>query len=851
MIIAAAWLLNLAAKPQRDAVAIPTYVLEEAQAVFPEAEAVNAVAGIYEVRDGAGLVLGRLLTTLPGADDLVGYQGPSNVLIALGAEGRVRRIKLLSSGDTAAHVEQVVGSTAFWRTWDGWIPAADPPPHVDAVSGSTLTSLAVAEAIERRLLGKSFSWRFPQPLLLDEVRLLFPQAAAFHADDPLPGWHRVQDDRLTTLGFAVRTSPHSDNVRGYQGPTEALLAVAADGRSVTAVRLRHSYDTPEYFQRVGDDEYYLAQLAGRTVNEWAELDFAATGIEGVSGATQTSFAVAEGIRRRFQADRRIADRSSSLQWKPRDAGLLAVVIGSLLMAFTPLRTVRRVRIAWQIVLVVGFGLWFGDLLSISLVVGWSRHGIPWQTAPVLVLLTALALAAPWATRRQLYCQHLCPHGAVQEWLGRFSRLHRPMPRIMQPWLRRLPWLLLALSFGLALMALSFDLAQLEPFDAWVLKGGAVASAIVAVIGLAASLFVPQAYCRFGCPTGALLKYVRSNGVYDRFQRRDAGAALLLALGAAWLILRPTVGAEVTVKPTMQPAVWRGQAFGTTWTVKLRGHVGQSAKIEDRISAELERIESTLSHWRPSSATAQFNASQTTLEMEQPPELIALVSFALELSQATQGAFDITVAPLVSAWGFGPANAPAQPPDEAQLATLLERVGWQKLVVDAQANTLRKTHPALQIDLGALLQGYAVDRVAGLLDSAGYSEYLIEVGGELRAAGAWTVAIENPADAGRPLRIVNLSNAALAISGNYRANHLISPVTGRPLPENVQLCAVMRPTCLEADGWATALLVTGLPRAAGIADAREFPALFLDQSGHVQTSAVGATAFDLPRVGSRP
>lgn len=854
----AAWLLNLAAKQIPPATDIPLEVIRE---LFPDV--VRITSRDDRQRDllvlaADGRMLGSVLTTSPDTDDLIGYAGPSNLLVALDLDGRVRGVRLLSSGDTVAHMDAIRDHEPFWNSFVGWTPASQPLPQVDAVSGSTLTSLTIAEAVERRLAGKAVSRRFPQPLSLDEVREVFTDANELHADDPRLGWHRVVDRSGTTLGFVVRTSPSSDNVRGYRGPTESLAAIAADGRTVIAVKLRRSYDTREYVDRVREDSDYLALLAGRSVDAWSKLDFAQAGIEGVSGATQTSFAVAEGLRRRFAADvvAREQETAAFRRW-PRSAGLLAVIIGAMLIAFTPLRANRRLRLIWQVVLIAGFGLWFGDLLSLALFAGWTRNGVPWQTAPALVLLAVVALVTPWTTRRNIYCQQLCPHGAAQEWLGRFRRWHVRLPEGVASWLQRIPALLLLLSFLLAITAVRFDLAQLEPFDAWVLRGVAVASAIIAVAGLLASIFVPQAYCRFGCPTGALLKFIRRGGSRDHFTRRDGIACSLLAVAAVLLLIRFRDSqqsgdiAQPAEKHQRIASVHDGQtklsgrAFGTTWSVKLRGSQEQPDDLRDRISAELRRIETTLSHWRPESATAQFNASETTLETDQPDELIALVSQALELSRVTNGAFDITVAPLVQAWGYGPSGPPAAPPSEAALSRLLERVGSEKLVLDSATKTLRKQHPGLQLDLGALLQGHAVDRIAELLESQP-ADFLIEVGGELRTRGEWTVAIENPSNPAEPLRTLALKNASLATSGTYRssqalgderAHHFISSRTGRPIAATVQLCAVLSPKCVDADGWATALLLVGLPEALRLADEHGLTVWLVDQNGQVQTNAL--------------
>jgi thiamine biosynthesis lipoprotein len=205
----------------------------------------------------------------------------------------------------------------------------------------------------------------------------------------------------------------------------------------------------------------------------------------------------------------------------------------------------------------------------------------------------------------------------------------------------------------------------------------------------------------------------------------------------------------------------------------------------------------------------------------PAELIELVSVAQHISRATDGAYDVTVGPLVSAWGYGPAGGGGVQPSAADLSALRERVGWEKLRIGEDRKSLQKTHPDLSLDLGSLLQGYAVDRLCGILDGAGCEDYLVEVGGELRARGTWRVAIENPADAQRPLQLLDLHDEALATSGLARArkrlsgsavSHIISPLTGRPVEPSIEVSAVARPTCVEADAWSTAVIAAGLPMA---------------------------------------
>jgi thiamine biosynthesis lipoprotein len=505
--------------------------------------------------------------------------------------------------------------------------------------------------------------------------------------------------------------------------------------------------------------------------------------------------------------------------------LLGVILGSLFMAFGGGRGRKSVRRIWQGLLVGVFGLGLGDLLSVSLLAGWSRHGVAWETAPGLVLLVALALLVPWATERAWYCHHLCPHGVLQEWLARIRRWQVAVPERLNRWLVWGGPVLLGLAFLFALARVDVDLARIEPFDAWTLTPAAWVSGIVALIGLAASLFVPMAYCRFGCPTGALLAFLRHAGRGDRLGIRDAVAALLLITGTGLVLARTSSTSTHSAASASVPGgvpggdvqVLAGRAFGTTWTVKLRPPVADPVALEAVLGGELERIEASLSHWRTNSATSQFNAASTTQALEMPGELVSLVARCQEISRATDGAFDITVAPLVRAWGFGPGESPPSPPDAAALEILRARVGWQRLGIDTNAMTLRKDHPGLQIDLGAILQGYAADRLSERLVAAGSTNHLIEVGGELLARGRWGVAIEEPGGAGRVLRRVTLQDAALATSGTYRTrrsdggrarSHLIDPRTALPVDQGVVLASVVHRSCALADAWATAMLVLG-------------------------------------------
>ncbi len=830
-LIAAAWLLHIAAI-KHDSVALRSAIpFEKARIYFPTAaKVVNSGKSPDDVLDAEGRHLGFICTSSPEADSIIGYSGPNNVLIALNSTGEIIGAELLASSDTEAHVKEIRAATSFWKQFAAWTPSHESPPKIAAVGGSTLTSLGIAEAMQKRLAGRVDSLRFPEPLKLKEIQQLFPTAQSFGFEKDSTGWHFVKDKDGRLLGFAVRTSPHSDYTFGHGGPTESLIAVAPDRNTLLGVRVRRSYDTDDYVDSVKEDIGYLNQLTNFSVQQWANMDLKKSGLEGVSGATETSFAVADGIRRRFAADAR--ETKPSFSFKARDWALASVVFGSLLMTFTRLRGMRRIRIVWQLVLIGLFGLLLGDLLSLAMLTGWARNGIAWKTAPSLVLMAAFALLIPWATRQQFYCFQLCPHGAAQEWLGRFQKLHLRLPEKAGKWLRLIPALLLGTAFFIAMISPTFNLAALEPFDAWAMRGTLLVATVIAIVGLIASLFVPMAYCRFGCPTGALLKFMRSTGSGDHFAIKDIAAALLLLIGAVMMVGPGTVSHANGKTASVE---LHGPAFGTTWSIKIRHCPYPSDVLQKELAAEMERIESTLSHWRSNSATAKFNAAGTTQPIEMPAELLGLIERCQNISRTSDGAYDITVAPLVKAWGFGPGNLPRSAPTDEEIARLRLITGWQKLRADKTKNTLQKDIPDLQIDLGSILQGYAADRVAAILQQHNLTEYLINVGGELLAKGTWRVAVESPAHPSEPLRIIELKDAALATSGTYRAthkdavkqwSHVINPQTGRPIEHSTSLVSVISHSCADADAWATALLVLGGEKAKAMAATNQLSILIV-------------------------
>jgi hypothetical protein len=370
------------------------------------------------------------------------------------------------------------------------------------------------------------------PVVVEEVTGFFPGAARLRPDDSARDGLFVLDRTGRELGYVVRTQPRCQDIIGYCGVTDTLIALDPAWK-ILGLKVRSSDDTKDHLRDVVMDRKFLRKWNGLTWDAAADLDLKQAGIEGVSGATMTSMAIARSVKARLQMSRdELAARPPlTLGW--RDYGLFAVLGAAGVMAFGRAGWRHRWKRPYQAFLIIYVGFVSGDLLAQSLFAGWARAGIPWTTASGLALLAGAALLVPWATRKPFYCHHVCPHGAAQELIGRFrpARWNMVLPPGVVRGLEYLPAGLLLLVLVAAMVALPLELAGIEPFDAYLVRSAGWATLTVAGVGLVASGFVPQAYCRFGCPTGALLNFVRGRGPGDRFSRRDAAALVMVAIAA--------------------------------------------------------------------------------------------------------------------------------------------------------------------------------------------------------------------------------------------------------------------------------------------------------------------------------
>jgi hypothetical protein len=370
------------------------------------------------------------------------------------------------------------------------------------------------------------------PIEVDEIKSLLPEAAALRPDSSERDGLFVLDRVGREIGYVVRTQPHCRDIIGYCGVTDALVVLDPNWK-IVGIKVHASDDTKDHVRDVVADRRFLKKWNGMTWDAAAALDLKKAGIEGVSGATMTSMAIARSVKARLQLSAGEIVERPPLRLGWRDVGMLVVLTAATAMAFGRPEWRHRWKRPYQIALIVYVGFIAGDLLAQGLFSGWARTGVPWTTAPGLVLLATAALLVPWATRKPLYCHHVCPHGAAQELIGKIrpARWHVTLPASVVRGLELLPGALLILVLIVALLAVPFELAGIEPFDAYLVRSAGWATLTVAGVGLVASAFVPQAYCRFGCPTGALLNFVRGRGRTDVFSPRDAAALGFLAMAA--------------------------------------------------------------------------------------------------------------------------------------------------------------------------------------------------------------------------------------------------------------------------------------------------------------------------------
>ncbi len=307
--------------------------------------------------------------------------------------------------------------------------------------------------------------------------------------------------------------------------------------------------------------------------------------------------------------------------------------------------------------------------------------------------------------------------------------------------------------------------------------------------------------------------------------------------------------------------FRGETMGTYYAIAYNDK--QQLNYQAEIDLLLEEINKQLSTYIPSSTISKFNSQEEGVNISSTSEqhFKAVFNMAKEIFLQTEGAFDPTVMPLVNYWGFGYAERNLKVKDNNAIDSLLQFVGFDKVesfeMNDSEEIQYQKDHPKTQLDFSAIAKGYGVDQIGKFLEKKGIKDYLIDIGGEIRARGKsrpdkeWTVGINTPKEGGKMddiHAVILLKDRSIASSGNYRNfyeqdgikyAHTINPKTGFSELNQLLSASIIAGTCMEADAFATACMVAGLEKSIAMIEARKgLEAYFIygDEHGNLKTHA---------------
>jgi thiamine biosynthesis lipoprotein len=271
----------------------------------------------------------------------------------------------------------------------------------------------------------------------------------------------------------------------------------------------------------------------------------------------------------------------------------------------------------------------------------------------------------------------------------------------------------------------------------------------------------------------------------------------------------------------------GKTMGTTYHITVvTGYFSSTKDLKDQIEQRLGEINKSMSTFRKDSEISRFNANQNTGEkFKISDDFFNVMTVAKTVYELTGGAWDGTVKPLENLWGFGGAENKKKIPPQSEIATLLPDIGFNNIEISSNHYLIKKK-ASLSLDLASIAKGYGVDQLAALIRTSGIKNFLVEIGGEVFAAGfrkdgkQWRIGINRP-KAGSPLdqvyKVVNLHNKGFATSGDYRNyfevggkrfSHILDPRNGYPVNNGVVSVSIVADTCTFADGLATAVIVLG-------------------------------------------
>ncbi len=299
--------------------------------------------------------------------------------------------------------------------------------------------------------------------------------------------------------------------------------------------------------------------------------------------------------------------------------------------------------------------------------------------------------------------------------------------------------------------------------------------------------------------------------------------------------------------TSDEVVLKGKTMGTTYTVKYINKITNPNKerIQNKIDSVLVLVNEEMSTYIPSSEISKFNSFHDTTWFNVSEDFVIVLRQAEYIADVSGGYFDPTIEPLVNLWGFGPEKRERKLPSKNEIDSAKKLVNFALIETRLSPPAIKKRKNNIYLDLSSIAKGYGVDKVSDFLEEKGIESYLVEIGGELKAHGRkadstlWKVGVINPNEQGLSISI-KMNDLAIATSGDYlnyfeykgkRYSHTINPKTGKPVTHNLASVSVIDPSCMTADGYATAIDVLGDAKGFELAERLNIPVyMILRDSG---------------------
>ncbi|MEP0235426.1 FAD:protein FMN transferase [Roseibium sp.] len=302
----------------------------------------------------------------------------------------------------------------------------------------------------------------------------------------------------------------------------------------------------------------------------------------------------------------------------------------------------------------------------------------------------------------------------------------------------------------------------------------------------------------------------------------------------------------------------GSTMGTSYSIKAIDHDGNVdvAALKQAVAKSLADVNAQMSNWDPNSEVSRFNASSSSDAIGVSQDLAYVIEAAEGVKRASDGQFDITLGPVIEAWGFGANGGSARAqPSMQEIADAMHSTGQ----LSVSGTSVKKANPDTQIFLPSIGKGYGVDKLAATLKGFGLTDFMVEIGGDLYVAGLntdgmrWQIGIESPDSLSRQAyQVTDISNLGMATSGDYRNyfeengtrySHIIDSHTGKPISHKTASVTVLAENTMLADAWSTAMLALGTDRGLEIANRLDLAVLFIDRNTSSGSKGFVSTASE--------